>query len=64
MKNIPTFKTPDGKYIYGRELVESLLAALYKDKDHIIWEGEKITMDKQLKSKDGWIVIVRRESDV
>ena len=61
MKNIPVFKTTDGKYIHGRELTEALLAAMYKDRDHIIWEGEKILLEKQHKDEKGnWVVIVRR----
>lgn len=59
MKNIPKFKTIDGKWILGRRLVEELTNAVYADKEKINIDGTEVEIVFSERNDREWIVTIK-----
>ena len=57
-KMIPTFKTIDGKYIYGNKVVSALLDAVHKDKTSITFDGKRVDIIESVRNNDEWTVTI------
>lgn len=58
MRNIPTFKTTNGKTIYERHIVEKLTNAVYADKSSCIIKGKKVNILSHSRCQESWDVVV------
>ena len=58
MKNVPTFKTENGNYIYGERYVSALLGAVYSDKTRIEIDDKIVNIVESNRTEEEWIVIV------
>ena len=56
---IPTFKTENGKFIYGRDLVEKLLSAFTNKQSSIQVEDFNISFVEEIKQADKWYIICK-----
>ncbi len=63
MKNIPVFKTTNGKYIYGNRYVTELTNAVYADKESITVDGIDVQILSSVRNEEEWIVIVEVDND-
>jgi len=61
MKNVPTFKTDQGKFIYGRKYIELLTNAVYKDQTKITIDGINIDILSSTRTEESWIVIIKTD---
>jgi len=55
---IPTFKTIDGKFIYGKREVEALIDAVHKDKTSITLDGKRVDIIESIRNDDEWTVTI------
>ncbi len=61
LKNVPTFKTDQGKFISGRKYVELLTNAVYKDQTKITIDGINIEILSSDRTEESWIVIIKTD---
>ena len=61
IKNIPTFKTDQGKYIFERKYVELLTNAVYRDQTKITIDGINIEILSSDRNEESWIVIIKTD---
>jgi len=57
-KNIPTFTTKDGKYLYKRQHIEVLTNAVYSDKTEVTIEDKRVEILSSTRTDESWNVVV------
>jgi len=58
LKNIPTFRRKDGKYLSKREHVEVLTNAVYKDQDEVFIGDQRVEILSSVRTNESWEVTV------
>ncbi len=61
LKNVPTFKTDQGKFIFERKYVELLTNAVYKDQTKIKIDDINVEILSSDRTEESWIVIIKTD---